>query len=170
MGRLGNHRHRGTHQEVSHGDKAVESCLCEDCPQLGGQDSGDPGQINCCRRRGLQEDPTKEFGVRQSPTLATTWKTSRVPRGIRAGAQVMALLASPLPQPSAMSRPHSGAVTRSVTYIQVSPTDGAKDPTGPSADWGHPKAGKEVVADLAQVPRSWGVLEPHQVIETCSSS
>lgn len=150
MGRLGNHRHRGAHREVSHGDKAVESCLCEDCPQLGGQDGGDPGQITCCGRQGLQGGPTKESGVRQSPPLATTWKTSRVSRGIRAGAQVLAPLASsPLPQPSQVSSPHSGAVTRSVTCIQVSPTDEAKAPTGPSAARGHPKAGEEVVADLA---------------------
>lgn len=63
----------------------------------------------------LQEelDPTKESGVRKGPILAGAWGRSRAPRDIRAGAQVVATVASPpFPQPSAVFRLHSGAVQR----------------------------------------------------------
>lgn len=41
--------HRGAQQEISHGDKAVESCFCENCPQLGGQ-IAESDQMSCCGR------------------------------------------------------------------------------------------------------------------------
>lgn len=103
------------HRGVSHGDAAEESCFFGNYPQLCGQDSGDSGQISCCGRGGLQEepDPTKESGVRKGPILAGAWGRSRAPRDIRAGAQIVATVASPpFPQPSAVFRLHSGAVQR----------------------------------------------------------
>ena len=63
---------------------------------------------------GLQEEwnPSKEAGVMQSSTLAGLWERNRLPRprGVRAGAQAVATLASPLPTPSA-SRLHPRAVS-----------------------------------------------------------
>ena len=93
---------------------------------------------------GLQEElnPSKEAGVVQSPTLAGLWKRSRLPRprGVRAGAQAAATLASPLPTP---------------ICVQTSPRGSLSPPGGSGAAQCCAEAGEEVGTGLAQVSCPW---------------
>ena len=131
-------------KKFSHCDKAVESCFCQNCPWLSGWACGQLGSDTPLQKQGLQEElnPTKVAGIMQSPTLARLWERSRPPRprGVRAGVQVVATLASPQPTPIS---------------IQTSPKGSLSPPGRPGAAQYCAEAEKEVGTGLAQVSRPW---------------